>query len=80
MAFNRPGSSRNDQSGRSSNRASKSGDGPKRPSASRGKSSSGTGQTDFNKPEKKYNSERPGEKKSFSSSIIFCDNIFCSDE
>jgi len=68
MAFKRPGNSRNDQSGRSSNRASKAGDGPKRPSASRSKSSSGTGQTDFNKPAKKYNSERPGEKRSFSPS------------
>jgi len=68
MAFKRPGNSRNDQSGRSSNRASKPDGGPKRPSASRGKSSPGTGQTDFNKPAKKYSSERPGGKKSFSSS------------
>ncbi|HAL81132.1 MAG TPA: pseudouridylate synthase [Mucilaginibacter sp.] len=67
MAFKRPGSSRNDQSGRSSNRASKSADAPKR-STSRGRSSSGADKTDFNKPAKKYSSERSGEKRSFSSS------------
>jgi len=68
MVFKRPGNSRNDQSGRSSNRASKADGGSKRSSSSRGKSSSGTGQTDYNKPAKKNSNERSGERKSFSSS------------
>ncbi len=67
MALKRPGNSRNDQSGRSSNRTSKPAGGPKR-SSSRAKSSSGPDQIDFNKPAKKYSSERTGEKRSFSSS------------
>jgi len=67
MALKRPVGSRNDQSGRSSNRTSKSTDGPKR-STSRGRSSSGGEKIDFNKPAKKYSSEHSGEKKSFSSS------------
>jgi 23S rRNA pseudouridine2605 synthase len=67
MVFKRPGNSRNDKSGRSSNRASKTDDRPKRSTSSRGTSSSGSDQTD-NKPGKKYSSERSGEKKSFSSS------------
>ncbi len=66
MALKRPGNSRNDQSGRSSNRTSKTGDGPKR-SSSRAKSSSGPDKIDFNKPAKKYSSERTGEKRSSSS-------------
>jgi 23S rRNA pseudouridine2605 synthase len=67
MAFNKPGQGRSSQSGRSSNRATKAGDAPKRSTSSRGKSS-GADHTDFNKPAKKYTSERSGEKKSFSSS------------
>ena len=67
MAFNKPGAGRNSQSGRSSNRASKTGDAPKRPTSSRGKSS-GADQIDFNKPAKKYSSERSNEKKPSSSS------------
>jgi len=67
MVFKKPGTGRNDQSGRSSNRASKAGDAQKR-SSSRRKSASGSDQTDFNKPEKKYSAERSGEKRSFSSS------------
>ncbi len=65
MAFNRPGNSRDDKSGRSSNRTAKAGDRPKRASSSRGNSASGS---DNNKSAKKYSSERSGEKKSFSSS------------
>jgi 23S rRNA pseudouridine2605 synthase len=68
MAFNKPGNSRDDKSGRSSNRAAKAGDRPKRSSSSRGNSTSGTDRTDNSKPEKKYSSERSGEKRSFSSS------------
>ena len=68
MVFKRPGNSRNDQSGRSSNRASKAGDGPKRSSSSRGKSASGPDQTENSKPFAKYSTERSGEKRSFSSS------------
>jgi 23S rRNA pseudouridine2605 synthase len=67
MAFNKPGQGRSSQSGRSSNRATKAGDAPKRSTSSRGKSS-GADHIDFNKPAKKYSSERSGEKKSFSSS------------
>ncbi|MDB4901816.1 MAG: rluB [Mucilaginibacter sp.] len=67
MVFKRPADSRNDKSGRSSNRASKAGDRPKTSSSSRGNSSSGSNKTD-NRPGKKYNSERSGEKRSFSSS------------
>jgi 23S rRNA pseudouridine2605 synthase len=67
MVFKRPGNSRNDKSGRSSNRASKAEDRPGRSSSSRGNSSSGSNQDD-NKRGKKYSSERSGEKRSFSSS------------
>jgi 23S rRNA pseudouridine2605 synthase len=68
MALKRPGNSRNDQSGRSSTRASKPGNAPRRASAQDRNSSSGPGKSDFNKPTKKYSSERGGEKRSFSSS------------
>jgi len=68
MAFKRPGNSRDDKSGRSSSRTTKAGDRPKRSSASRGNSSSGSDQTGDNKSNKKYSTERSGEKKSFSSS------------
>jgi 23S rRNA pseudouridine2605 synthase len=67
MAFNRPGNSRDDKSGRSSNKASKAGDRPKRSTSSRGNSAQGSDQTKSTRPSKKYNSEAPGEKKSFSS-------------
>ncbi|HEY0245006.1 MAG TPA: pseudouridine synthase [Mucilaginibacter sp.] len=67
MVFKRPGNSRDDQSGRSSNRPSKGGDNSKKSfSSSRGKSSSSSDKTD-NGPSKKYSSERSAEKKPFSS-------------
>jgi 23S rRNA pseudouridine2605 synthase len=68
MVFKKPGSGRNDQSGRSSNRTSKAEDRPKRPSSSRGSSTQGANRTENNKPFEKYRSERPGEKRSSSSS------------
>jgi hypothetical protein len=67
MAFNRPGNSRDDKSGRSSNRAPKAGDRPKRSPSSRGNSTPGSDQAKSSRPSKKYNSEGPGEKRSFSS-------------
>ena len=67
MAFNKPGAGRNSQSGRSSNRTTKTGAAPKRSTSSRGKSS-GADHTDFNKPAKKYSSERSNEKRPSSSS------------
>jgi 23S rRNA pseudouridine2605 synthase len=68
MAFNRPGNSRDDKSGRSSNRAPKAGDRPKRSTSSRGNSTPGSDQTKSSRPSKKYNGESSGEKRSFSSS------------
>ena len=68
MVFKRPRNSRDDKSGRSSTRATNTGDRPKRSPSSRGNSSSGSDQTEKDKPFKKYSSDRPGEKKSFSSS------------
>jgi len=66
MVFKRPGNSRDDQSGRSSNRPSKGGDNSRKTaSPSRGKSSSNSDRTSGG-PAKKYGSERSGEKKSFS--------------
>ncbi|MDB5086478.1 MAG: rluB [Mucilaginibacter sp.] len=67
MAFNRPGNSRDDKSGRSSNRAPKAGDRPKRSTSSRGNSTPGSDQAKSTRPSKKYNSEGSGEKRSFSS-------------
>lgn len=67
MAFNRPGNSRDDKSGRSSNRAPKAGDRPKRSPSSRGNSTPGSDQAKSSRPSKKYSSEGPGEKRSFSS-------------
>lgn len=67
MAFNRPGNSRDDKSGRSSNRAPKAGDRPKRSPSSRGNSTPGSDQAKSSRPSKKYYSEGPGEKRSFSS-------------
>ena len=68
MVFKRPRNSRDDKSGRSSTKATNTGDRPKRSPSSRGNSSSGSDQTEKDKPFKKYSSDRPGEKKSFSSS------------
>ena len=68
MVFKRPRNSRDDKSGRSSNRANKPDDRPKRSSSSRGNSSSGSDQTDNKRAPKKYGSERPDEKRSFSAS------------
>jgi 23S rRNA pseudouridine2605 synthase len=68
MVFKRPRNSRDDKSGRSSNRASKADDRPKRSPSSRGNSKPGSDQTNSSRPSKKYSSERSGEKKSFSSS------------
>jgi len=66
MVFKRPGNSRDDQSGRSSNRPSKGGDNSKKSaSPSRGRSSSNSDRTGSS-PAKKYSSERSGEKKSYS--------------
>jgi 23S rRNA pseudouridine2605 synthase len=62
MAFKRAPTGRDSAPGRSSNRANKSDDRPKRP-ASKGKSS-GSDKTDWNKPPKKESaSERPGERR-----------------
>ncbi|MEO6630544.1 MAG: pseudouridine synthase [Mucilaginibacter sp.] len=66
MAFNRPGNGRDDKSGRSSNRAPKTGERPKRATSSRGNSAPGSDQQKSTRPSKKYNNEAPGEKKSFS--------------
>jgi len=68
MAFKRPGNSRNDQSGRSSTRASKPDDKAKRSTSSRGNTAKGNDRADTNKPPRKDYSERPAEKRSFSSS------------
>ncbi|MDR3696264.1 pseudouridine synthase [Mucilaginibacter sp.] len=68
MVFKKPGSGRNDQSGRSSSRASKSDDRPKRASSSRGNSAKSSDRSDSSKPPRKDYSERPAEKRSFSSS------------
>jgi hypothetical protein len=65
MVFKRPRNSRDDKSGRSSNRASGADDRPKRSSSSRGNSASGNDRPDFNKPDKKYKSDRPGERNHF---------------
>lgn len=65
MAFNRSGNSRDDKSGRSSNRVSKTGDKPKRSASPKGTSSRGSDQT-ASKAGKKYGTESSGEKRSFS--------------
>ncbi|GAC1305403.1 MAG: pseudouridine synthase [Mucilaginibacter sp.] len=67
MVSKRPGNSRDDKSGRSSNRASKAGDKPKRSSTTARNSSTGFERTNNSKPGKKFGSDRPGEKKSFNS-------------
>jgi len=63
MVFKKPGTGRNDQSGRSSNRAPKAGDRPKRPSSSRGNSTRGNDKPDSEKPFAKFSKERSGEKR-----------------
>lgn len=63
MAFNRPGNSRDDKSNRSSNRAPKAGNGPKK-SFSSGRNSSPNSDQSGSRPSKKFT----GEKRSFSSS------------
>jgi len=68
MAFKKPGGSRNDQSGRSSNRTSKADDRPKRASSSRGNAAKSSERADSSKPPRKDYNERPAEKRSFSSS------------
>jgi 23S rRNA pseudouridine2605 synthase len=73
MAFKRPGNSRNDQSGRASNRTSnpdghRGDDRPKRSSSARGNSAQGADRSENSKPSGKYSNERSSEKRSFSSS------------
>jgi len=68
MTLKRPGNSRDDKSGRSSNRTTKANDRPKRSSSSTRNSLSGFDKTGTDKPGKKYGSERSGEKKSSSGS------------
>ncbi|WP_461449707.1 pseudouridine synthase [Mucilaginibacter sp.] len=64
MAFKKSATGRDSAPGRSSNRANKSDDRPKRSPSARGKSSSGSDKTDWNKPPKKEGtSERPGERR-----------------
>jgi 23S rRNA pseudouridine2605 synthase len=68
MVFKRPGNSRDGQSGRSSNRPSKGDDQTKKSfSPSRGRSSKSS-DTAGSGPQKRYSSERSGEKRSFPSS------------
>jgi len=66
MAFNRPGNSRDDKSGRSSNRTSKGGDRPKRSASTGANFSKGSDQTKSTRPSKKYSSDNGGERHSFS--------------
>jgi len=68
MVFKRPGNGRDEKSGRSSSRTTKSADRPKRSTSSRGGSSKSSDKTDWNKPEKKNPTERSGERKSSSAS------------
>jgi len=64
MAFKKSATGRDSAPGRSSNRTKKSDDRPKRSPSARGKSSSDSGKTDWNKPPKKEStSERPGERR-----------------
>jgi len=68
MVFKRPGNGRDEKSGRSSSRTSKSDDRPKRSSSSRGGSSKSSDKSDWNKPEKKNPTERSGDRRSSSAS------------
>ncbi len=65
MVFKRPGSSRNDQSGRSSNRNPKAGDRPKRSSSTKEKSSK-DGDKAADRPFRKFEKEPAGNKRKFS--------------
>jgi 23S rRNA pseudouridine2605 synthase len=68
MVSKRPGNSRDDKSGRSSNRASKAGDKPKRSSTSARNSSPGFERTNNSKPAKRFDDNKPRDKKTFNSS------------
>ncbi|MDP9047133.1 MAG: pseudouridine synthase [Bacteroidota bacterium] len=66
MVSKRPRNSRDDKSGRSSNRTSQSTDKSKRSTSSNRNSSAGFEKKDNSKPGKKFSNERPGEKSPFS--------------
>jgi 23S rRNA pseudouridine2605 synthase len=66
MVFKRPGNSRNDQSGRSSNRNPKAGDRPKRAPSSKGNFSKDADKAGNDRPPRKYGNEAAGEKRPFS--------------
>ncbi|HZY38092.1 MAG TPA: pseudouridine synthase [Mucilaginibacter sp.] len=66
MVFKRPGGSRNDQSGRSSNRTSNAGDRPKRSPSSKGNFAKDTDRPGSNRPSRKYGNDATGEKRPFS--------------
>ncbi len=66
MVSKRPRNSRDDKSGRSSNRTSQSSDKSKRPSTSNRNSSPGFERTNNTKPGKKFSDEQSGEKRPFS--------------
>jgi 23S rRNA pseudouridine2605 synthase len=68
MVFKRPGNGRDEKSGKSSSRTTRSDDRPKRSPSARGKSSKSSDKTDWNKPEKKNPTERSGERRSSSAS------------
>lgn len=68
MAFKKPATGRDNAPGRSSNRTNKSDDRPKRSTSSRGKSSSASDKTDWNKAPKKENTEHSGERRKTASS------------
>jgi 23S rRNA pseudouridine2605 synthase len=68
MVFKRPRNSRDDNSGRSTNRTSNSDDRSKKTTSSRGKSSSGAGPTGNNRTGKSYGKPDPSEKRSTTSS------------
>jgi len=68
MVSKRPGNSRDDKSGRASNRTNKADVKPKREPASRGNSSTGNKSKDNNsKPSKKFGDDRSRGKRSFTS-------------
>ncbi len=68
MVFKKPRNSRDDKSGRSSNKTTHADDKSKKSSTPRGKSSMGSDKTNNTKGPKKFGSEKTGERKSFSSS------------
>jgi 23S rRNA pseudouridine2605 synthase len=63
MVFKRPGGSRNDQSGRSSNRNPKAGDRPKRSTSSKGNFGKDEDKGGSDRPSRKYGHEPAGEKR-----------------